>query len=310
MISLDWAIIALRFLQFGGAVILFGSPLFLLYGRLLPPDVKPAGLVWAKTLLLRASLILLIATPLQFLIQTANLAGSFAGVCEADAFKAALLDMSFGKSSLARCLLAFVAFVLTIVFPADRRLFSHTAIVGALICASFAWMGHGAATEGSIDWVHLGADIAHSLAAAGWLGALAIFWIGTRKHPPSSVTTSNLATSLAAFSGVGTLIVAVIVTTGLINSFFLIGWDAPKALSLPYGQLLAVKLAFFLGMLCLAAANRYWHTPALSRALEGQDDHESAIAILRKSIRTEALFAMAVLAVVAWLGTLAPVTAQ
>lgn len=291
-------------------MVLFGSSLFLLYGRLLPFEAKSSELDWTRKLLIQASIMILIATPLQFLIQTASLAGSFAAVFETGTLKAAVLDMSFGNSSLARTLLSLVALVVALIFPPNRRLFRACAALGALICASFAWMGHGAATEGKIGWVHLTGDIAHSLAAAGWLGALAIFWIATRKDAPASVTPNNLASSLAAFAGAGSLMVAIIVATGLINSAFLVGWDVPKALSTRYGQLLAVKLAFFVVMLWLAARNRFRHTPGLIQAMEKHANPARSLTELRDSVRKETFFGGGILVVVAWLGTLAPVTAQ
>jgi putative copper resistance protein D len=308
--NLDWLIIGLRFIQFGGAMILFGSSLLLLYSRLLPADAKPTELQWAKFVMIGASLSLFVAAPVQFLIQTANLAGSFAGVFQDDAFHSALLGMSFGKSSLVRAVLAFFALLLAVLLPAGRRLFGLMALLGAIICASFAWMGHGAATEGAAGWLHLSGDIAHTLAAAGWLGALAIFWIASRDNAPPVIEASRLATSLASFAGAGTLLVAIILASGLINSAFLVGWDIPKAISTPYGRLLVLKLALFVAMLWLAARNRFRHTPMLAHAVDGEADLATSLIGLRRSIRLETLSGAAILIIVAWLGTLAPVTAQ
>lgn len=310
MISLDWAVIGLRFIQFGGAMILFGSSLFLLFGKLLPLDARPPELTWAKSLIIGASLALLLAAPLQFLIQTANLAGSFASILQDDALFSALFGMSFGKSSIVREILALVALLLAVLLPASRRLFGLVAILGAIICASFAWMGHGAATEGGAGWLHLSGDIVHSLAAAGWLGALAVFWIASRDNPPPIVETSRLVTSLASFAGVGTFLVAIIMASGLINSAFLVGWDVPKIFSTSYGQLLALKLVLFGAMLWLAAGNRFRHTPMLAHAVHGEADLATNLAYLRRSVRLETLSGAAILILVAWLGTLAPVTAQ
>jgi len=310
MISLDWAIIGLRFIQFSGAMILFGSSLFLLFGKLLPLDAKPAELAWAKSLIIGASLALLLAAPLQFLIQTANLAGSISGIFQNDALYSALFGMSFGKSSIVRGILALVALLLAVLLPGGRRLFGLTAILGAIICASFAWMGHGAATEGGAGWLHLSGDIAHSLAAAGWLGALAIFWIASRDNAPPVIETWRLVTSLASFAGIGTFLVAIIVASGLINSAFLVGLNIPKAFSMPYGQLLTLKLALFVAMLWLAARNRFRHTPMLAHAVDGEADLATSLAHLRRSVRLETLSGVAILMLVAWLGTLAPATAQ
>ena len=103
-----------------------------------------------------------------------------------------------------------------------------------------------------------------------------------------------------------TLIVGVIVLTGLVNLWFTVGLPNAGALfSSAYGQLLLVKLALFGLMLLLATLNRFRHTPSLARGLEA-DNTGAAARALRISIAFEALCGIAVLAAVAWLGTLSP----
>jgi putative copper resistance protein D len=63
-----------------------------------------------------------------------------------------------------------------------------------------------------------------------------------------------------------------------------------------------VKLLLFAAMLGLAALNRFHLTPAL--ALAG--DQPPSFATLRLSLTIEAGAATAILALVAWLGTLEP----
>jgi copper resistance protein D len=96
--------------------------------------------------------------------------------------------------------------------------------------------------------------------------------------------------------------VALLVLTGVINGWILIGPE--QALNLGdtlYGRLLAVKLILFLAMLGLAAANRFRLTPMLGGAFEQQ-----AAAKLKRNVALETIAAFAILALVAWLGTLAP----
>src|ERR1700720_315477 len=97
------AIIALRFIQFGGAAILFGSALFFLYSPLLKQSEAPK---WTKQLLAWAATALIIATPFNFLSQLVALAGSFSGAIEPSAWHTALLEMNFGKSSIVRFAIA------------------------------------------------------------------------------------------------------------------------------------------------------------------------------------------------------------
>ncbi len=114
---------------------------------------------------------------------------------------------------------------------------------------------------------------------------------------------------LHGFSGIGSALVAVLVATGLVNSWFLVGLDHVRdLLSSTYGILLVLKIAAFTVMLALAASNRVRLTPDLRRALDGGST-EVAIAALRRSVAIEAAAGGLVLALVAVLGTLAPPSA-
>jgi putative copper export protein len=113
---------------------------------------------------------------------------------------------------------------------------------------------------------------------------------------------------LSSISGVGSTAVALIMLTGLVNSWFLVG---PGRLAdiwtTPYGQVLLAKLVVFAGMLGLAASNRYRLTPALGGALGAGISPLDSLSALRRSIVLETAAAFVVLGLVAWLGTLPPV---
>lgn len=292
-----WAVILLRFAQYGGAAVLFGSSAFLLYSPLLGQAEAPR---WTKRLLVAAAAALVFAAPLGFLMQTVLLAGSFDAAVEPSALHAALLDMNFGKSSLVRFVMAVAAGLVLTLMPSTRAAWRICATLGAGIAASFAWMGHGAASEGIWGGIHLASDILHCLAASGWIGALAVFCLalsGPQLHP------RRLHAALASFSGMGTLLVATIILTGLINNSFLVGWSFGDVVATTYGRILAAKLALFVLMLALAGMNRYRHTPALAN----HAFNDLCLTKLRRSIGLETLLALCVLALVSWLGTLQPV---
>ena len=106
------------------------------------------------------------------------------------------------------------------------------------------------------------------------------------------------------------MLVAVLIVSGLTNSWFLVGLDHLGGLwTTNYGRLLLVKLVCFLGMLGLAAANRFWHTRNLGAALEAADAHDASVGKLRRSLIIEALLGFSVLALVAWFGMLEPPSA-
>jgi putative copper resistance protein D len=113
---------------------------------------------------------------------------------------------------------------------------------------------------------------------------------------------------LADFATVGSSLVVILLLTGLANAFFILRDGDPwAALAAPYGQLLALKMVLFVGMLGLAVVNRLRLTPALSAAV-ASGDPERTLKPLRRSIVLEFGLGIGILVLVAWLGTLAPNT--
>jgi putative copper resistance protein D len=306
---LEPAVIFLRLVQFAGAMILFGSSLFLIYA--LPRKGPGSGveLDWPRKVLAWSAGVVLAASVVGLLAHTSILAGSVREGMTASSLSAVMTTMSMGPSTVIRAGAASLA------LAALARRVSHATWwlcggLGAVICASFAWMGHGAATEGAPGLLHLSADILHTLAAGAWIGALVAFFLLLRPRAPSVTLDGVLHRALHGFSGVGTGLVAVIVATGLVNSWFLVGAARISGLwTTPYGQLLSLKLVLFVSMLVLAAANRFRLTPALGAAIDGGQPRVQALDALRRSLLIETALSILVLGLVAWLGTLAPVSA-
>jgi putative copper resistance protein D len=227
-----------------------------------------------------------------------------------DSVMAVITSMAMGPSSLVRATAAILALLALLALRPGPRLWVMLVHLGVVASASFAWMGHGAATEGAAGLPHLAADIIHLLAAAVWIGALACF-AGLAFDPRISSLAGQeaLGRALHGFGGVGSALVAALLASGLVNSGFMIGPAGVAGLggSL-YGLLLIVKLALFMAMLGLAAANRFRHTPRLARA--ARQDRPAALAALKTSLALETGAAFLVLALVAWLGRLAPISSQ
>ena len=108
---------------------------------------------------------------------------------------------------------------------------------------------------------------------------------------------------LMRFSGVGYVAVAVLVVTGVVNSWFLLG-SIEALTSGVYGRLLLLKLALFGGMAALAASNRFWITPRLHRA--DADGIGLWLHRIRRHVAAELALGLLVVAIVAVLGTLQP----
>ena len=301
-----------RLIQFAAATVLFGAPLFFLYGLRARVGDEPARLGWPRWGLAVAGAALLVGTVVSLGAQTASMTGQPAAAFQADSLWEVMSGTQFGLAVAARLGLATAAILHLLLMRPSRRLWAVLAGLGAGALASFAWTGHGAADDGVAGAVHLGADIIHLLAAGVWLGALAVLatLLRTTRQTPDQWTLQTLHRGLEGFSGVGTAVVALLLLTGLVNSWFLIGPDHLDALATSaYGLLLGAKVLVFGGMLGLAAINRFRLTPGLGAALAGAPP-QAALAALRRSVLLETAAAIVVLALVSLLGTLAPPSAM
>lgn len=260
-----------------------------------------AALLTMRPILAMAVLLALPLAVLGFLLTVARMAG--AGLADID--RTLLLGLttetSLGWAFLVR--IAALAFVTTaLAWPPERL--RYIAVPAAIALGSLAWSGHAAASEGAFAVVRIAGDIIHLLAASLWIGALALFlamlWNDRGDESPPT------AAALSRFSGVGSILVAVLLVTGLGNLLFLAApatW--PALLDHPYGRLLLIKLCAFAGMLGLAAANRFRLVPRLNAAV-GLRQAEWAVRTLRRSIAMETILAIGILLLVARLGLLDP----
>lgn len=303
---LEVAVIALRWLQYSGAVVLLGAPLFLLYsfGRADDPN-----LAWARPTLIFATVGVALGSLAALVAQTAVMAGSLGEALKPASLSVMVTGTALGMAMVVRAGVALLAFVAAVALRQGRAVLGLMVAAGLIIAASFAWTGHAGATEGAGGLVHLAADIGHAIAAALWLGALAALMIVLLRRTSSDDPAIHRA--LQAFAGLGTLAVSVLVLTGLVNSWFLVGPARIGQLGANlYGQLLIVKLALFALMLALAAANRFRLTPRLGSDLAGGEDPRQSLQRLRRNVVVETLVGAVLLGVVSIMGTLAPPSAM
>jgi putative copper resistance protein D len=290
---MDAANIAVRLAQYLTLGALFGLAAFGLYAR------QAAALLTGRWSLIWLAAACMIASLASILVLAAQMTGGADGAQDPAVLWAVISGTDAGKAWIAR--LAALAVCLYGVWAARPVL---AARASGLALATLAWSGHAAAQEGLFGYIRLAGDILHLLAAGVWLGALAAFAGLVIRKADAGVT----ARALASFSGVGTGVVAVLILTGLINLAPSVDWRPwPVLTTSLWGQLLLVKLALFAAMLGLAAANRFILTPRLEAG--ARDGATGGLGHLRLSLALELALAVAVVALVSWLGTLAPPTA-
>lgn len=101
------------------------------------------------------------------------MAGSISEALKPASLSFMVTGMALGMAMVARAVVAALALVAIVALKPGRLLWTVLATVGVIVSASFAWTGHGAATEGPGALLHLTATMIHAVSAALWLGALA-----------------------------------------------------------------------------------------------------------------------------------------
>lgn len=305
------ATIAVRFALYVDLMILFGLPMFGLYALSGAERSDQSALPFRRILRIVA-----VAGILLSLAAILLLASSMSGIPLAEldrpSVEALIMGTAIGTAWQIRIAALFAVLILSLVRWASTLAALVAASVAAAVSVStLAWTGHGAAGEGMAGWIQLGSDLVHLLASATWLGALLALLI-LLLRPVRAMSRDHLEIShraLAGFATVGTVVVALILLSGLVNGWMLVGPAHLSALlTSRYGNLLFAKLVLFGAMLALAAANRFRFTPALQRVL-ARGAHAPAVWALRRSLALETICAIVILMLVAWLGTLTPPSA-
>lgn len=295
-------LVGARFLQFAGALVLLGSALFYLYG------LRTTAAPWTRRVLCLSALAATAGTILWVMGEAVLISGEPGDGTSPAAIWLVFSETRFGRACLWRLGALLVSLAATLIVTSARTLWSLQVALASFVIVTFPWTGHGASSPGWLGMVHLGGDILHLWTAGVWLGALVPLAILIARAAQSRTAADAFAAShgLERFSAVGTWVVAALVLSGLINSWFLIGpanWRA--VFSTAYGITLLVKLGLFALMLVPAAANRFWLTPGLR---SGQDmrDAGPALQMVKVSVLVETAIATLVLIAVAVLGTLVP----
>lgn len=301
----DWPLIGVRFALYGVQGGLFGLSAFSLYGLRAGERVSALAL---RPWLVASAVLGLLLSAVALALLAAAMMGTPPWPVDRDAVGMLLDQPGIGTAWKLRVAALAVA-ALAALFTARRGLWLVVvALASGAALATLAWTGHGAMNEGTVGWVHLAADILHLVAAGAWTGAL-LGLVLLVARPARRVDATHLALShraLHGFGTVGTIVVATLVVTGLINAWLLVGPGNVRALGTTlYGQLLLAKLALFALMLGLAALNRFRLTPQFEASIAASD-HRGALGALRRSLGAETGCIIAILALVAWLGTLEP----
>ncbi len=303
------ALIAARVLHLAATVVLVGAVIFQFcisaqtLGRTALPDARAMA---RFSLITRFGLAVAAASGAAWLVVlTAQITGvSGVSAWSGDALTL-LTQTQFGRAMGVR--LGIAALLAAALIWHNRwDGFGWIAVTLAICFAgSIAWTGHSGAGDGPAGEVQIAADAFHLVAAAAWVGGLLplayLFMLAQRTA--SELAPATVADATRRFSNIGIVSVATLLTTGLINTWFLVG-SVAILLGSTYGRLLLLKVALFLVMVGIATVNRTRLTPAITANTAGL--RTKAMRRLAYNSLIEAGLGLAIIAIVGVLGTLAP----
>ncbi len=206
-----------------------------------------------------------------------------------------------GMAFMIRIVVAVAMWIVLFQYRLDHPDVYWTAVSlpGLALLATWAFAGHSA----SMRWPTIGVltDVAHHAAAAAWIAGLAIVgWIVIPRTTPEV-----MVPAVRNFSRVAAISVAVLVATGLTQSWRLVGSPA-NLLDADHGRYLAAKMVVLVAMLLVANANR--------RRVDGRLDEPSTLAHhvgpLRQAIVAEFAIGLVIIAITAAMVVSPPTTSE
>jgi len=279
-----------RSIHFATLMAIFGGSAFawlLRRANLGGPAVKSVRILFAT-----AATLALVSAIVWFGLIAGQMSGSWQGSLDPSILQLAALHTRFGEIFLARLVGLVVLWLLCAATPNRPAL----PILAGLLLASLAPISHAAASGGDIALAGAASDAAHLLLAAFWLGGLMVLAliISSRWSDPRA-----LVGPLRIFSTWGSCAVVLLVLTGVINALSILPFHA-MSLRNPYFELLLLKVGLAAIMVGLAALNRWRFAPALPSGGETEMRH------LASSVGLEIMLGILVVAIVGYLGTMAP----
>jgi putative copper resistance protein D len=300
-VTADAGLVFSRFVHFTALLFAFGICFFPLYAF----SGSEAAARWNmrsrfKASFLTACFVALISGVFWLVFTAASMAGSLAEV------NSNTLASVLGESAFGRVWTIHLALIIVLCFLAAADLWGRPrsayliVALSAACLTSLAGVGHTQEEEGAALLMRAAADGAHLLAAGAWLGGLvALLAVLPSKAGSADRSKSDVGHVLMRFSGMGYCAVAILLGTGLINSWFQVP-NLSQLTSALYGQLLILKLGLFGLMLVLAVVNRFWLVPALAGS------GARNLLRLRNHIISEQVLGVFIIALVSVIGTLAP----
>jgi putative copper resistance protein D len=287
-------IVVCRFVFYAGTLFLWGAAIYI--AGFVPDRLRQ--MVWAKLTPIRglSVFVLFLATAASLPLNAAVLGGSWQDAADPDVLWTVITQTGIGSAWIVQAIAAALLFAASTA--SLRSKIPPTALAALVALASLPISGHAAIHDASLRLLHRANDLLHLLSGGFWFGALlpvALLLPALRDHS----TRHDATIALIGFSRAGHVAVALVIVTGLLSTWLIVG-GLPLNWSLPYQLLLSAKILIVATMVALAIVNRYVFVRLLDRS-----------PLMYRSLVcatvTEIGLSLGVLALVAYFGRLQPV---
>jgi copper resistance protein D len=296
----DELIAITRALHFSAVIVLFGQFVFLfvISRPEAPPPLFDRAVAW--------SLGMALATALAWLaLEARTMSGlPLKEALQPETLTIVLTQTLFGRMWLLRIVLAAVLCVALVAKRRARGLLVLSAFFSAVVLATLAAMGHGAAERGVDRILHLCADALHLLAAGAWLGALVplVLVLERCSYDAKPDALALAARATRRFSTLGIACMAALLLSGVVNASYTVR-ELPVLFASQYGRLLLGKVALYVLIVAVAGVNRMALMPRLAVA---SVDSALALRRLRANAILETCLGFAIIAIVGKIGITIP----
>jgi putative copper resistance protein D len=247
-----------RFLHFSAAMLLLGTSAFA--GIMLPPRLRLDLDRALRRMTVGLLAVALLTSVAWFAIDAAEMGNGWSDAINPDNLVAVVTGTEFGSVWVWH-LAIMAALVLAYAFSGPRRWLLLTAL-STLFLASLGFVGHAAMFEGTLGTLQRLNHALHLISAGLWVGVLPplVICLMRLRDPDLS---SDVAIALQRFSGIGHFAVAIVILTGAVNTYLIVG-GVPLDLASPYQLLLDIKIGLVLLMVMIALLNRYHFVPTIA----------------------------------------------
>jgi copper resistance protein D len=286
---------AARFAVYSSLALIFGVGAFT---TVLARDRVACEIASGLRFLSDGSLALFVVGTLVWLpLEAAQISSAWHGALQPTTLQTLLSATTLGTRWIERTAVCLLLVAVRLVLPGrPGRQIMFLLSAGSLV--SLVLVGHAAMHEGWLGDLHEANDAVHILCASGWIGCL-VALVPCLNMLDDPQLRRGAGAALIRFSMVGHVAVALVLLTGVANTYLILGrW--PIHLASVYQLLLVSKVTLAVGMVALALVNRYTVVPRL------RVSGTAAIADLRRLIFIQLALASGLLVLVSLFGILDP----